>query len=323
MFIAIVTTFFFNQTSYAKEIAGEIVSVDGVAFIRPDKSTGPLPKSPPRAKAGDNVYVGDVINTSSEGAVKILMRDKSIVDLGASSLFKVDEYLQNNGNNRKAKLNLAFGKVRVAVTRKIEGGGSFQVKTRGATMGVRGTEFVVKSNVPASLSRSDKSPEAIQERASPKKPEVMVAVLQGKVDVTSAPKVNAEGQSKVAAPVVSLTAGTQLSTGGNVVSAQPVKISETQMNALKVETKIPDNTFAKAITIDVASSNDSGGGRSPASEGNGMGQLLTMVPMSDLPQIPTDSMPPIDVPGNDRNNNNMNNINSPMRKLSVNIIVQN
>jgi hypothetical protein len=154
---AIGTIFLILQPAFAREIAGEIVSVSGIAFIRPDKSTGAQPASPPKAKPGDNVYVGDVINTSSEGAVKILMRDKSIVDLGASSLFKVDEYIHNNGNNRKAKMDLMFGRVRVAVTKKIEGDGKFQIKTKGATMGVRGTEFVVKEDIPATLSSRQKS----------------------------------------------------------------------------------------------------------------------------------------------------------------------
>ena len=318
--------FLTSQYTYAKEIAGEIVSVSGVAFIRPEKSTEPLPKSPPRVRAGDNVYVGDVINTSSEAGVKILMRDKSIVDLGSSSLIKVDEDMQRHGNDRKAKLDLMFGKVRVAVTKKIEGDGKFVVKTKGATMGVRGTEFSVTESIPASLSRGDKSPEAIQEKASPKKAETVVTVFQGKVDVASAPKPKIEGQvnSAPAPAVVSLTAGTQLTTGASVPAsaAQPVKLTEVQMSALKVETKIVDNTFAKAITIEpMNSSNDSGANRSPASEGGGSstGPVIAMVP-KDLPQIKPSDMPPPDVMGRPAINNPFTTVNNGMKRLTVTIV---
>ena len=338
-FIIVGLVFFFNQSSYAQEIAGEIVSVAGIAFIRPEKATGPMPKSPPRAKAGDNVYVGDVINTSSEAGVKILMRDKSIVDIGSSSLFKVDEYIHNHGNDRKAKLDLMFGKVRVAVTKKIENGGAFQVKTKGATMGVRGTEFSVSESIPASLSKRDDSQEAKQERQAkaeavkkgeaPKQAQTVVTVFQGKVDVAAAPKVKEEGKpTPKVAPVVSLTAGTQLSTGGGVpvAAAQPVKLSETQLTALKVETKIADNTFAKAITIEPMNSNESSGGengRKPNSEGsqNGgmMANIMAFVP-KELPQISVKDMPRMDVMGLPPVNAPMNNVNNMMKRLTVTIV---
>lgn len=293
--------FFLNQNSYAKEVAGEIVSVSGIAFIRPDKSTGAVPKSPPKAKPGDNVYVGDVINTSSEGAVKILMKDKSIVDIGASSLFKVDEYLHNNGNNRKAKLDLMFGKVRVAVTKKIEGGGSFQVKTKGATMGVRGTEFVVKEDVPDRLSSHDKSAPA----DAPKTQKTEVTVIQGKVDVAApaAPKAG-ENANAAAAPVktVSLTAGTQLTTGAGVApgaAMAPVKLSETQLSTLKTETKIVDNTFAKAVTIEPMSTSDSdsnsNSGRSPSSQSSSSSSPLLALSIPPLPPVVVPTI--LDVPG--------------------------
>ncbi len=318
-----------QQSSHAKEVAGEIVSVNGIAFIRPDKSDAPMPKSPPRAKSGDNVYVGDVINTSSDANVKILMRDKSIVDLGSSSLFKVDEYVHNHGDDRKAKLELTFGKVRVAVTRKIDGDGKFQVKTRGATMGVRGTEFVVKESVPDRLSKSDKSAPS----DSPKQQKTEITVVQGKVDVTAAPVPAAKVDGKNAAapaPVktVSLTAGTQITTGvGAPPMSAPVKLSETQLTALKVETKISDNTFAKAITIEPMSSSESGPNRSPSSEGSGgasggpaaAGPVIAMVP-KDLPQISVKDMPPPDVMGRPPIGNPFTTVNSTMKRLHVTIV---
>ena len=320
--VAIYVVLFHSTFGYAKEIAGEIVSVSGTVFIRPDHTVGAMPSSPPKAKPGDNVFAGDVINTSSEGAVKILMRDKTIVDIGASTLFKMDEYIHNNGANRKAKLDMMFGKMRVSVTKKIEGEGKFQVKTKGATMGVRGTEFIIKEDIPDTLSKKDKSAQA----DSPKTQKTEVTVVQGKVDVTaaSAPQVEKKSGEAPRAPetkTVSLTAGTQLTTGAGVTAAEaaPVKVTETQIQALKVETKIVDNTFSKAVTIDPMSLNDtnnsnrsgessgdqsrnpasgssSGRGSSAPAETPLFNNIVAAVNVG-LPPVVTGPPPVIDVPG--------------------------
>jgi hypothetical protein len=253
--VAVSTIFLIPNFSGAKEVAGDIVSVRGTVFIRQDGATGRRPASPPVAKPGEYVHAGDVINTSSDGAVKILMKDKTIVDIGPSTLFKLDEYLQRNGANRKAKINLSFGKLRVAVSKKLQGDGKFEVKTKNATMGVRGTEFIVKEDIPDRLSKNDQS--ASSNAAPAQKTEI--TVVQGKVDVNTAPS-GSSGRDPASAATpktVSLTAGTQLTTGAGVpaggaggASNGPVKVSETQMKSLTTETRIADNTFAKAVTIE-------------------------------------------------------------------------
>lgn len=304
LFVTILFINLFAKTGYAKEIAGEVVSVSGTVFIRSEKSTTSLPSTPPRARPGDTVYAGDVINTSSDGSVKVLMRDKTIVDIGASTLFKMDEYIHNKGANRKAKLDMMFGKMRVSVTKKIEGDGRFQVKTKGATMGVRGTEFIVKEDIPEQLNKKDKSVPSEPQQ----KPKTEITVVQGKVDVTAAPVPQPEKKNGVPAKApepktISLTSGTQLTTGAGVSSASvaPVKVSESQIQALKVETKIVDNTFAKAVTIDPLSLSEARGsdqGRGPASGGESslFNNVVAAINVG-LPPVVTGPPPVIDVPG--------------------------
>ena len=262
--VAVAMIFVMPLHTSAKELAGDIVSVKGTVFIRQDKSTGRQPASPPKAIPGEKVYAGDVINTSSDGGVKILMKDKTIVDIGASTLFKLDEYLQRNGGNRKAKIDLAFGKLRVSVTKKLQGDGKFEVKTKSATMGVRGTEFIVKEDLPDRLSKNDKSSSV--DAAKSQKTEI--TVVQGKVDVSTPPSASqGRDPASAAAPkTVSLSAGTQLTTGAGVPAGGaggagngPVKVSETQMKSLTSETRIADNTFVKAVTIEPQKEGDQGG----------------------------------------------------------------
>lgn len=287
--VTTLTPFVFQQPCYAKELAGEVVSAGGIVFTREDKNDKKLPKSPQSLKPGDNVYSGDVINTSSEGSVKILMRDKSLVDLGASSLFKVDEYQHNKGSDRKAKLDLMFGQVRVAVTKKLEGKGEFKIKTRSATMGVRGTELIIKSQL-GKLSNNDKNADAVAQKDKPQ-PKTEVTVVQGKVEVKS----EVMKEKTPVAKTVTLTAGTQLSTGKGVdgksfVSA-PVKLNETQMKSLSLETKIKDNTFAKTITIEAPASGGGEANRGPSSEGSTNNALKTVLVSFTTNTLPTTTVP--------------------------------
>ncbi len=211
------------------DCAGEVVTVKGTVLLRQESEAS---KGPLALKPGNNVYAGDVINTGNDGAVKILMKDKSIVDLGGSALFKVASYKPKSGADREVELDMAFGKMRVAVSKKLQGAGKFQVKTRAATMGVRGTEFVVASDLETSSGSEKQAP-----------PKTSVTVLQGKVDVA-----NSTGSM----PPVHLAAGNQLTTQVGTPSGAVVKLNDTQMTTVSSNSKVSDNTFVKAVTIESA-----------------------------------------------------------------------
>lgn len=230
--------------AHALEVAGEVVSVHGTAYVRQDGAT--QLQKPIALKPAQNVYAGDVINTSSDGAVKILLKDKSIVDLGASSLFKVEKFAAKEGGNREVDLDMKFGRLRVSVSKKITGTGKFNVKTRAATMGVRGTEFVVDS--------------ALGDSAAGKTaPKTDVTVLQGKVDVQGS------SPSGAAAKINSLVAGNQISTQVGLTSSM-IKLNDTQLAQVASVGKVEDNTFTKAITIEVKPESKASADRMPASD---------------------------------------------------------
>lgn len=132
--------------------AGRVVSVSGKAFVRSEDVKKKQTKGETSLlRAGAIIQEGDVINTNSKGRVKLLMKDRSIVDLGSSTLFKVNEYKVADSTqgkkNRKVDLSLGYGKIRALVDKRKKKKGSFRVRTRSATMGVRGTEFIVKSDL--------------------------------------------------------------------------------------------------------------------------------------------------------------------------------
>ncbi|MCM2279188.1 MAG: FecR domain-containing protein [Oligoflexia bacterium] len=274
--------------------AGEVVSVEGVAFIRPDgrESSGLKP-----AKAGDPVRAGDVVNTSSNGKLKLLLRDKSIVDLGPSALFKVDGYAANTGTDRQVDVSMMYGTMRTAVTQKLTGKGRFKVRTPTATMGVRGTEFVVRSEV-RNLSElrglaAAAAPTALAGAPAAPQAKTEITVIQGQVDVAKQASPDAArgpASAKAEPPkVVSLTAGMQLSAKqGDAPLEKPVTLDSRQLASVASVAKVNDNTFQKAVLIDVTPDKNQPAAASPLA---GAGEATRAVLASTPVAAPTFSMP--------------------------------
>jgi hypothetical protein len=129
-------------------VAGEVVSVSGVVMLHSEQGKGQSVVG--SLQAGDLISVGDWINTGTPGSAKFLLKDRSIVDLGPGSLFKVSEFevLKAQGQSvalsaraveRAVALDVEYGSIRTAVTEKLKGQSRFRVRTPGAVMGIRGT----------------------------------------------------------------------------------------------------------------------------------------------------------------------------------------
>ena len=262
---------FISVTSYA-EIAGKIVSVSGTVLARNEDSSATKMKI---LKSGDTLEAGYVINTSSNGSSKLLMTDKSIVDLGPSTLFKVNEYKLKNQSDRRVNMEMSYGKMRASVNIPVGAKGKFTIKTKAATMGVRGTEFVVLSDIdefmapvaaPAeapTAKEAEKPAETAEAKPTPSRPKTQITVIQGKVEVTD----NKAPQKKA----VALTEGTQMttqeaparSTAASVGSEKTeppkiVKLSRAEVKAVQQEAKQEDKTFVQAIVVDRSDSSSKG-----------------------------------------------------------------
>jgi hypothetical protein len=293
--------------------AGDIVSINGTVLLRSDIAEAKTRT----AKAGDVIYTKDIINTGSDGHIKVLMKDKSIIDLGPSALFKIDDFKGKKGaSDREVDVSMVYGTMRAAVTQKLEGKGKFKVRTPSATMGVRGTEFVVKSevsdmkDVSKLLNNSSGAllPANMVSKDSNVKSSTEVTVIQGKVDVGKKDfnaHATSEGRVPASAGVISLTAGNQISTSlSSNTLAPPKTVEANQMKAIATEAKVVDTTFQKAVIIENpnSNSNNSSQGRSPASSSmsgpspEAVRQVLatTEVPLPPPPAIrPTD----LNIPG--------------------------
>jgi hypothetical protein len=238
-------TFFYSITSFFLISSGVSIAAEEAFIARAVSVTGKVLARGEGGgnvqmtflKPGDKLYKGSVVNTGSNGAVKLLMTDRTILDLGPSSLFKLNEYELKSVGDRKVDMSLDYGQVRASVNEKISSTkGKFTIRTKAATMGVRGTEFVVNSPMP-SMSEAGKVAEP---------PKMSLTVMHGKVEV-------ADGKSGSGSSPLAVTPGFQFAkvgdTGGKVS-----EIGTQEAGKIKTEAYQKDMTFSQAVTFDAATS---------------------------------------------------------------------
>lgn len=103
------------------------------------------------AQVGMAVQASDVVVTGADGAAGITFTDNSVVSVGPDSRFAIDKYAFDNttyagefqGTLSQGRLAAVSGKM---VKQSPE---SMKIRTPSAVMGVRGTEFVVQVDPPA------------------------------------------------------------------------------------------------------------------------------------------------------------------------------
>lgn len=218
--------------------AGKVVSLYGDVSLLP-AATSALPSSARALHPGDELKPGDQIQTGSPGSVKLLLTDRSIIDLGPSSKFKLNQYELKNGENRNVEMSLSQGRLRNSVQTPVKKPGRFIIRTGAAIMGVRGTEFIV-SAVPTD-----------------RELKTQVTVIHGTVEYT--PQAGASGSM---GPPIQLNEGRQL-TAVNPVSAEgrvlasansaPPTVTHLQNNEVQTaahEGRVADTTFHQAVVVE-------------------------------------------------------------------------
>jgi hypothetical protein len=96
------------------------------------------------AKRGDAVLRGDSLRTGKESLARLLMRDNSLLTLGADTQLTLSEYrVAAARERRQARLKVLIGRLWARVTSVTGTEGAYQIETGNAVAGVRGTELVV------------------------------------------------------------------------------------------------------------------------------------------------------------------------------------
>lgn len=208
-------------------------------------------------KPGDKLYKGSIVNTGSNGAVKLLMTDRTILDLGPSSLFKMNDYQLTKGQtgDRNVDVSLDYGTVRASVNEKLTTNkAKFTIRTKVATMGVRGTEFVVNAPIPA---RDEKG-----NAAEP--PKMSLTVMHGKVEV-------ADPSAGAGSTPVAVTPGLQYAKSGSGIG-QVAQLGTQDVAKIKNDAFQKDMTFMQAVSFDPSTSKSNSESSGNKSEGKNEGK---------------------------------------------------
>jgi hypothetical protein len=103
------------------------------------------------AAVGMKVHEGDVVVTGRDGAIGITFQDNSLMSLGPDSRLSIDRFAFDSTTHRGAfESSLGQGTLS-AVSGKIakQSPDAMKVRTPAALLGVRGTEFLVRTGEPS------------------------------------------------------------------------------------------------------------------------------------------------------------------------------
>ncbi|MBR0842386.1 FecR domain-containing protein [Bradyrhizobium liaoningense] len=122
--------------SAAVEPIGNVATVTGIATVIRDKNSYPL-------RVRDDIYLNDVVQTSSNSALGITFNDATTFNLSASARITIDNYVYEEGGKQNSAI-VDIGKGTVAfVAAAVAKTGDMKITTPTATLGIRGTTGVV------------------------------------------------------------------------------------------------------------------------------------------------------------------------------------
>lgn len=128
----------FASTLFAN--IGTVSLLEGEAFVkREDESV--------RLNLSDTIFEKDFIETKTNSKVKITFKDSTIITIGKNSTLDIQEYLYSNNSNDKTNFSVTKGAFHV-ITGQIGKANphKFKLKTKNATIGIRGTEIYGDQN---------------------------------------------------------------------------------------------------------------------------------------------------------------------------------
>ncbi len=132
------------EAQVAGQIAGKITKVEGRVDILRAGAAAAVP-----VKMGDTVNVGDILRTKSDGKAEITFIDNTAMTVGPKSRLGIDEYFYKaDEEKRSASLKIYRGRTGFQIPKPVypAEGSKFEMKTKTAVAGVRGTEGIIHTD---------------------------------------------------------------------------------------------------------------------------------------------------------------------------------
>lgn len=136
----VLLTSLFAAAAYAADVAGTVSFVIGDAQLILDGKAQ-------KVLRGQNILVGQTLQTGDNGHIHLRMVDGAFVSLRPTSRMKIDEYKydQTTPSNNNIKFNVEQGVVRSITGKAGEAAkDKYRMNTPLAAIGIRGTDFVVR-----------------------------------------------------------------------------------------------------------------------------------------------------------------------------------
>jgi len=136
-FIKIITLVLLLGISLFSKEVGSVTAYSGKASILRDGEVKEL-------TLGLRLQEKDTVITEKNSKVQIIFNDETIITIGKSSKFSIDEYMYENDQEPNLQFGLLQGAMRT-ITGKIGkiAPDKFKVETKTATIGIRGTNFTI------------------------------------------------------------------------------------------------------------------------------------------------------------------------------------
>lgn len=132
----------------ALEPIGNVATVTGIATVIRDKNSYPL-------RVRDDIYLNDIVQTSSNSSLGITFNDATTFNLSASARIAIDNYVYEDGGKQNSGI-FDVGKGTVAfVAAAVAKTGNMKITTPTATLGIRGTTGVVDVPEGAAANRTN------------------------------------------------------------------------------------------------------------------------------------------------------------------------
>lgn len=115
------------------QTAGKIGRLLPAGFVTHESATA-------EAKLAASVFWNDFLRTNEQGRMRVDLEDGSLLTVGAKSEMRV---VKHDAASQQSSIDLLYGKVRATVAPVTKPGGSFQVRTPTAVIGVIGSGVLV------------------------------------------------------------------------------------------------------------------------------------------------------------------------------------
>lgn len=191
--------------------AGTVIYVEGRVFVT--RAEGRIPVA-----LNSAVFSGDTLETDKQSSVRLQMADKSYFALTQNSIFRIDKFDMPALISRQKAPGVALLSLLKGGLRAISGlighsrGDNFLLTTPVATMGIRGTEYIVAYNTDAAGAGKGLYVSVISGEVSLKNAAGEVSVKEGGVSYAAFP--SADGVSELPQAISELPASIVAESGG-------------------------------------------------------------------------------------------------------------